>query len=475
MSDIKKGEKGWTPSSTAEAAKVVAAYVLFGGLWILLSDRFLLSLSPDEAFYHSFQTYKGWFYVCATAALLYFLITRSMEKTRRLEEERRQGELKLLRSQRLELAGRLAGGIAHDFNNILTAIMGLSQMTARSMPENDPRRADIEDIVGFSEKASALTRQLLTFSRKQIAAPRPLDPAGIVNGVKNMLARAAGETIKLRIDCAGDAGTMSADPGQVEQALMNLAVNARDAMPGGGTLEVSARRKELPAETADAAGTPLKPGAYVALEVRDEGHGMDDATRARIFEPFFTTKPEGKGTGLGLSVVKNIMDEAGGGILLESAPGGSRFTLLFPAIAAVPAPAEGPLAAPARPGDGETVLLVDDEPEVLKVVARILRGAGYRVLSAGTYEEALRLALAHDGRIDLLISDTILPDRPGPDLADAIAGLRPEAAALFISGHADEALLKTRVTDKGRPLLLKPFPAETLLSKVREVLGRKVA
>lgn len=230
----------------------------------------------------------------------------------------------------------------------------------------------------------------------------------------------------------------------------------------------------LPASAAEAAGTALPPGGYVALEVKDEGHGMDDRTRARIFEPFFTTKPEGKGTGLGLSVVKNIMDGTGGGILLESAPGGSRFTLLFPAVAAVPAPAEGPLAAPAPPGAGETVLLVDDEPEVLKVVARILRDAGYRVLEAGTYEEAVRAARAHEGRVDLIISDTILPDRPGPDLAEAVAVARPEAAVLFISGHADEELLRTKVTDQGRPLLLKPFQPEALLAKVAEVLGRKV-
>jgi signal transduction histidine kinase len=475
MRDNGADKKIWLPASAAEAVKVVAAYVFFGWLWILLSDRALEALVPGEAAYHSLQTYKGWFYVTVTAVLLYFLISRALDKMRRLEEERRESELKLLRSQRLELAGRLAGGIAHDFNNILTAIMGLSQMTAKSLPGDDPRRADIEDIISFSEKASALTRQLLTFSRKQIAAPRPLDPAGIVNGVKNMLARAAGETIKLKVNAEYGAVTMNADPGQVEQALMNLAVNARDAMPGGGTLEISVRRKELTEGTADAAGTELKPGAYAALEVRDEGRGMDDNTRGRLFEPFFTTKPEGKGTGLGLSVVKNIMDGAGGGILLDSGPGGSRFTLLFPAMDGAPAPAEDTRTAAAPAGAGETVLLVDDEPEVLRVVARILADAGYRVLPAAGYEEALRLARSHAGPIDLLISDTILPDRPGPDLADAIAGLRPEAAALFISGHADEALLKTRVTDKGRPLLLKPFPAEALLAKAREVLGRKVA
>ncbi|MDT8287649.1 MAG: ATP-binding protein, partial [Elusimicrobiales bacterium] len=331
MRNANNGKDRWLPSSAAEAAKVVGAYALFGGLWILFSDRLLLSLSPDPAFYHSFQTYKGWFYVGATAILLYFLILRSMERTRRLEEEKRQSELKLLQAQKMEIVGRLAGGITHDFNNILTAIMSLSQLTAKNLPEGDPRRADVEDITRFSEKAAAITRQLLVFSRKRESQPRPLDPGETLRNAGSMLRRASGEKIKLGISAGPGLRPISADPGQLEQALMNLAVNARDAMPEGGTLELSAVNVELK-EPLAAIERELPPGDYVALSARDSGVGMDRATMERLFEPFFTTKEQG--TGLGLAIVNRIVTVYGGTLNVDSVPGrGTLFTVKLPASA----------------------------------------------------------------------------------------------------------------------------------------------
>lgn len=474
MRNAKNGKEGQVPPPAAEAAKVVTAYALFGGLWILLSDRLLLSLSPDTAFYHSFQTYKGWFYVGATAILLYYLIRRSMERTRRLEEEKRQSELKLLQAQKMEIVGRLAGGIAHDFNNILTAIMSLSQLTAKNLPEGDPRRADVEEITRFSEKAAAITRQLLVFSRKREAQPRPLDPGETLRNAGSMLRRAAGEKIRLGISAGPGLRPISADPGQLEQALMNLAVNARDAMPEGGTLELSAVNVELK-EPLAAIERDLPPGDYVALSARDSGVGMDRATMERLFEPFFTTKPEGKGTGLGLSVIRGIVDGSRGAITVESAPGaGTVFTLYFPALAEAPAAPAVPAPSAAAETAGGTVLLVDDEEDVRRALARILAGAGYKVLTAGDYEEAMKLA-AGGKRIDLLVTDTALPGKEGPDLAAAVTTLHPEAGVLFISGRLDEESLKRRTTEKERPFLLKPFPAEVFLEKVREAAGGKDA
>jgi len=420
------------------AWKITGLYAVFGGLWILLTDLLLWSLAKDQHWAQTMQTYKGWFYVAVTAVFLYFLLKSSLARIKRLEESRRGAELKFLQAQKMELVGRLAGGVAHDFNNVLTAIMGLSQMTMRSMDASDPRRADMEDILKFSGRAAAITNQLLAFSRKQYLQPRRLDLGEHIKGAEKMLRRATGETVAVEFSLAGGLWQVLADPCQVDQVLLNLAVNARDALPQGGKLLISAANL-APEEARPADAADLPPGAYVALTARDNGCGMDQATLERIFEPFFTTKEPGKGTGLGLSVVHGIVEQAGGRITVESRPGeGAVFRIYLPKYSGrEPIPESAP--APEPPAGGrETLLLVDDQPEILKVMARILEGQGYAVLRAGSYEEALSLAAAPGRRVELLVTDTLLKGKNGPDLAERLAGLYPGLKALFVSGHSED-------------------------------------
>lgn len=455
------------------AYSIVGAYAVFGGLWILLSDRILGVLAPDPAAYANFQTYKGWFYVAVTAALLYLLLRLALGAISRLEEARLKTERELLQAQKMELVGRLAGGVAHDFNNVLTAIMGLAQMSASSLPKDDQRRADMEDILKFAERAGAITAQMLAFSRRQIVQPRPLELPAVARDAAKMLRRAVGELVSVDFDLEEAPWPVMADPGQLQQVLMNLAVNARDAMPAGGRLTVSVRNSALTAPLADAWGT-APAGDYALLTVADEGCGMDGATLASIFEPFFTTKAQGKGTGLGLSVVRNIVDGLGGHITVVSRPGkGSVFSVYLPRYTG-PMPAE--TAGGSRPsplGGSETVLLVDDQPEVLPVLRRMLESKGYAVICAGGFEEAVELAAAAESGIDLLVTDSELPDGTGPDLAAEVKHLRPGTRTLFISGRADSREVRERVIAPGLPFLPKPFTPDTLLAKVRETLTQK--
>lgn len=456
------------------AYNIVGLYAVFGGLWILLSDRLLWALVTDPYWSRALQTYKGWFYVAVTAVFLYLLIRRALARMKRLEEARRGAELKFLQAQKMELVGRLASGVAHDFNNVLTAIMGLTQMTMETMPPDDPRRTDLEDILRFSGRAGDLTSQLLAFGRKQFAQPRPLDLGEQVKSSAKMLRRAAGETVELEIRPAGGLWRVLADPCQVDQVLLNLAVNARDSMPQGGKFRVSAANAELK-ETLPAAGADIPPGEYVTLTAEDTGNGMDQETMARIFEPFFTTKEPGKGTGLGLSVVHGIVEQAGGYVTVESRPGeGTIFRLYLPKYSGMePAPVLPPPQGPAA-GGKETVLLVDDQPEILQVMRRVLEGHGYTVVCAASYEEALPLAAARS-RIELLVTDAVLSGRNGLDLADRLVAPLPGLKVLFLSGHAADSAVQERVLAKNRPFLAKPFTPEALLSKVRQTLDSPAA
>jgi two-component system cell cycle sensor histidine kinase/response regulator CckA len=374
----------------------------------------------------------------------------------------------LRQSQKLEEIGLLAGGLAHDFNNLLSVILSYAQLAGEDMDLADPRREDLEEVRKAGERAAELTRQLLAFSRCRTFDPRPLDLREPVRSMERMLGRLLPGRVRLAVVHGSPLGNVLADPGHAEQVLLNLAVNARDAMPGGGTLTIETSNVVLAPAEAASVGAP--PGAYVALTVRDDGVGMDAETRARVFEPFFTTKEIGKGTGLGLSTVHGIVRQSGGVIRLESEPGkGTVFTIYFPDVGGTtPAVAATSLPAPALALQGtETVLVVEDEEQVLALVRTILRRAGYEVLEAQSAGDALLIVEQHAGPIDLLVTDVQMPRLLGAELARRIAPHRPSMKVLYMSGYA-------AAPDPGESevaFLQKPITPDALCRKVREVLG----
>jgi PAS domain S-box-containing protein len=385
--------------------------------------------------------------------------------------ERKRLEAQLLESQKMESVGRLAGGLAHDFNNLLTAISGYASLASSSIPEGDPLADDISEIQKATRRAGQLTRQLLAFARRNVVEPRVLNLNDLVLEMDKLLRRLIGEDVELVTLPAHALGLVKADPGQIEQVLVNLAINARDAMPEGGKLTIA---------TADvlfehAASTPpsgLPEGRYVRLTVGDTGVGIADEIKPYVFEPFFTTKTPGKGTGLGLPICYGIVTQAGGHIEFESALShGTTFTIYLPRIAAeegVPAARDG---AQATYGGSETILLAEDEPAVRALGARVLRSHGYNVLEAANGVEALRVARDHDGPpIDLLLTDVVMPQMGGEALAEQFRAAYPRARVLFTSGYADSASFRSSVRDHGAPFIEKPFSPAALARKVREVL-----
>jgi CheY-like chemotaxis protein len=370
--------------------------------------------------------------------------------------------------------GQLAGGIAHDFNNLLTAITGYGDLLYEDMPEDDPKRADVGEIRQAAQRAAQLTRQLLAFSRKQVLQPRVIDLNGVVSGMEAMLGRLLGETIHLRTKLAPQLGSVRADPGQVEQVVMNLAVNARDAMATGGELTIETADMDL---DEDYARTHIgaKSGSYVMLAVHDNGSGMDPATQARLFEPFFTTKGPGRGTGLGLSTVYGIVKQSEGYIWVYSEVGhGTTFKIYLPRVEArVDAPARPTPLAP--PGGTETVVVVEDADLLRALARRILEGAGYKVLTARSGAEALSIAASHAGPIHLLLTDVVMPEMGGAELASRLSQRLPRLAVLYMSGYTDDAIIRHGVLQDGVPFIQKPFTAEGLLRRVREVLDAMAA
>jgi two-component system cell cycle sensor histidine kinase/response regulator CckA len=385
------------------------------------------------------------------------------------EQERQTLQNQLLVSQKFEAIGRLAGGVAHDFNNLLSAILSYASFAVDALRPGDPLRADLEGIQQAGERAAALTRQLLAFSRQQRLEPEVLSLNAIVTGVESMLRRLLGETIEIGIRLDDDLGSVVADAGQLEQVIMNLAVNARDAMPRGGTLTIDTANVELDEGYASQHVT-VEPGRFVMLAVTDSGAGMDAATQERIFEPFFTTKERGKGTGLGLATVYGIVKQSGGSIWVYSELGrGTTFKVYLPRVdAAVSEAKQRPVSVMAA--GSETVLVVEDEDVVRIIVERILRNAGYRVLAAGNGDEALMLAEQHGGRIDLLLTDVMMPRMSGPQLAERIAARWTGLETLYMSGYADNAILQSGMLNPGMRFLDKPFSAAELTRKVREAL-----
>jgi two-component system, cell cycle sensor histidine kinase and response regulator CckA len=378
-------------------------------------------------------------------------------------------ELQLQQAAKMEAIGHLAGGVAHDFNNLLTVILGSADLLLETMPAASVDREEIGDIRRAALRAADLTRQLLAFSRQQVLQPHVLDLNHIVEGMEKMLGRLIGEDVELRTRLDPALGATRADPGQMEQIILNLAVNARDAMPEGGQLTLETSNAELDAAyVADHA--PALPGAYVMLAVSDTGVGMDQATQARVFEPFFTTKEVGKGTGLGLATVYGIVKQSGGFIWLYTEPGqGATFKIYLPRVADAAAAAGTPVNREVLVGT-ETVLLVEDEEAVRTITQRILEGQGYTVLVAQDSASALELAEGHAGIIHLLLSDVVMPGINGPALATRLAERRPATRVLFLSGYAGEAITRRGTLPTGMAFLQKPFSVSALARKVREVL-----
>jgi PAS domain S-box-containing protein len=378
-------------------------------------------------------------------------------------------ERQLLQSQKMEAVGRLAGGVAHDFNNLLGVMTGYGEIVHRRMADEDPLKGKVEQILKAGERAAGLTRQLLAFGRKQVLQPRILDLNDVVSGMEKMLPRVIGEDVELVTVLAPDLGSVKADPGQVDQILMNLAVNARDAMPAGGRITIETRNADLDERYA---GThaPAQAGPYVMLAVTDTGAGMDAATQARIFEPFFTTKGVGEGTGLGLSTVYGIVKQSDGYVWVYSEVGvGTTFKIYLPRVDEA-----AQLAREERPGalagGTETVLLVEDEESLREMLREILDANGYSVLVARDGAEALRMSAAHAGPIQLMVTDVIMPGITGPRVAELVAEARPETKVLFVSGYSDESVTRHGLLGPGRTFLSKPFGPELLLRRVRESL-----
>jgi len=385
--------------------------------------------------------------------------------------ERKKLEAQFQQAQKMEAVGRLAGGVAHDFNNLLMTIMGNADLMLMGLAEDDPFREKLEQIGQNGKRAARLTRQLLAFSRKQILQPVALDLNELIKGFVKMLERLIGEDVELETVLVSGLRLVKADPGQVEQIIMNLVINARDAMPGGGKVIIETANADLDEDYVRAHDVSLQPGPYVMLAVSDTGTGMDEETRSNIFEPFFTTKEVGKGTGLGLSTVYGIVKQSGGYIWVYSEPGqGTTFKIYLPAVVGetVQRKKEQP---PADDLTGsETILVVEDDDALRNLGREILERQGYRVLDAGNGIEALRISEAHRGQIHLMITDVVMPKMGGKKVADRSQPLYPQMKVIYMSGYTDNSIAHHGILAPGLNFLQKPFSPEVLARKVREVL-----
>src|SRR5438034_1126981 len=384
--------------------------------------------------------------------------------------EMRQLEVQYRQAQKMEAVGRLAGGIAHDFNNLLTAIIGTTALVLEDLGLESRARLDIQEIEKAAKRAAGLTRQLLIFSRQQVLEPRALDLNALVGNLEKMLHRLIGEDVELRTKPAAGLGAVRADPGQLEQAIVNLVVNARDAMPKGGRLTIETADIELDRRYV-AAHVPTQPGPYVLLAISDTGVGRDGATTARLFEPFFTTKEPGRGTGLGLATVYGIVKQSGGDIWAYSELGhGTTFKIYLPRVAEAPAAPESTTGHPPTARGSETVLVVEDQEEVRQLTKRVLEARGYAVLAARNGAEALEIVARHPTRIHLMITDVVMPGMNGRELAELACARRSDLKVLYVSGYTGEAVLQHRLLEPGVAFLQKPFTPDVLARKTREVL-----
>src|SRR6266571_3896225 len=389
---------------------------------------------------------------------------------KKAQEALHRSEEQLRQSQKVEAIGRLAGGIAHDFNNLLTIINGYTELLLARIPGEDRMSKDINEIRKAGQRAASLTRQLLAFSRKQILEPKVLDLNTIVVDMEKMLRRVIGEDVKLTIAPAPDLHRTRADPGQIEQVIMNLAVNARDAMPQGGQLTLETLNVDLD-EAYAGRHIGVRPGAYVMLAVSDTGCGMDRESMAHIFEPFYTTKGPGKGTGLGLSTVYGIVKQSGGNVWAYSEPGhGTTFKIYLPQAEGVVDRLTRDGRRPEIPRGSETILLVEDQKELRDLVRQMLEMNGYSVVAASEGLEALEICKQHTGAIHLMLSDVVMPQMGGRELAQRLATLPPDMKVLYMSGYTSNAIVHHGILDPGTAFLQKPFTPDGLAHKVREVL-----
>jgi PAS domain S-box-containing protein len=399
----------------------------------------------------------------------YVALKEDVTREKAQEEALRRSEAQFLQAQKMEAVGRLAGGVAHDFNNLLGVIGGYAEILLRAAPEEEQRKR-LEEILRASERAASLTRQLLAFSRKQVLEPRVVDLGALVGESESMLRRLVGEDVELNVRRQPPLGRVRVDPTQMQQVLLNLVVNARDAMPKGGLLWIEVANADLD-RTYAAVHEPLQPGRYVVLSVSDTGVGMDRETQGRVFEPFFTTKEPGKGTGLGLATVYGIVKQSGGYIWLYSEPGsGAAFRIYLPRVDEEPAPLPAPPRAEMR-GGNETILLVEDEAALGTIAAEMLETSGFRVLTASDGFAALAMARSA-AAVDLLLTDVVMPGMSGRDLADRLRELRPGLRVLFMSGYSDEIVGRHGTLEAGERLLQKPFSIAQLLESVRGALDR---
>jgi signal transduction histidine kinase/ActR/RegA family two-component response regulator len=448
---------------------VVLPYIVFAGLWILVSDRMLAALIPDPSARVDGSIVQGLGFVAVTALLVTLLLRRELLARARAEAERQALDDQLRQAQKLESVGRLAGGVAHDFNNALGVILSRTDLALSQAPAGGEIERHLELVRQAALHSAQLTRQLLAFARRQTIAPRVLDLNRAVDASLDMLRHLIGENVELSWLPGSEPGRVRMDPAQIDQILANLLVNARDAIGQAGHVTIRTSRAVLEDQRVPGAA----PGEYVVLSVADDGCGMAKEVLEQAFEPFFTTKPPGQGTGLGLATVYGIVKQNGGAICVASAPGsGTAFEVYLPAVAGETARDEEPRdeGTAASTGASRTILLVEDEPAMLEVVAEMLGEFGHRVLSAGSAEEAVTLAREHAGPIDLLVTDIIMPTTSGWDLAERLRADRPRTRALFVSGYTADVIAGSSVLADGVRFLQKPFGRRELAEAVRRAL-----
>ncbi|TAL08529.1 MAG: response regulator [Nitrospirae bacterium] len=455
------------PSLREKQYRDLAQYLAAGQGPVLERGKEIIAMRADET---EFPVELAITRIGLEGVPIFTAFIRDISELKRAEKEKENLEAQFRQAQKMEAVGQLTGGIAHDFNNLLTIINGYTEMLLQTLPAGDPQRDNAAQVKEAGDRAVALTRQLLAFSRRQMLEPKVLDLNAVVTNIDKMLTRMIGEDITLTSTLMPRLGRVKADPGQIEQVIMNLAVNARDAMPQGGKLTIETTNVELDENFAQKHAV-VKPGRYVMLAVSDTGCGMNAETQQRIFEPFFTTKGLGKGTGLGLATTYGIVKQSGGSIWVYSEVGqGTTFKVYLPRVDEKP-DAVLPGAVGASPLQGtETILLVEDDAPLRKLTHAILRKGGYAVLSAGHGDEAFRVCAEHTGPIHLLVSDVVMPGMGGHELAERLKSAHPDMKVLYVSGYTDDTVVRHGVLNRNMAFLQKPFTMHGLLRKVREVL-----
>ncbi len=460
------GSIGPSSDTSAEGrAGTGGAWLLWAGAFLAAAALVLATWGPGPVTWRAALTAAG---LAGIGLLLHAHLPRRSDG---VEQEVQELETQLRQAQKLEVVGRLAAGIAHDFNNLLTAIRGNAELILAANGASPETEAELWEIARSAERAAALTRQLLTYTHQGPVETRPIGVNRMVQGLESLLDRLMGETVELRVEPAADAGSALVDPGQIEQVLMNLVVNARDALLDGGRITIRTGTAEVTEDEVETLPYVVRPGPYSVITVTDTGIGMDPDTAERIFEPFFTTKPAGVGTGLGLSTVYTIVKQARGHIRVDTEPGvGTRFEVYLPRAEPEPAGTRPERTPATENGGSETILVAEDEEAVLSMAQRTLERQGYRVLPALSGREALGHALKYPGEIHVLFCDVVLPDLTGREVAERVQQARPGIEVLMTSGYGERQLAEEGVLE-ARAFLAKPYSPTELARRIRELLG----